>query len=545
MTTSISKDSILHSLNTQINKLAIEYEQRIKGLLEENASLKTQLLESRNQIELLSNSLLEMEEKAQKVVVAGGNIVNTSNPSEEISGLLCQLDYHRNHQSFVNSYVEIEKLNNYESSLLDETRIGLIKHYFLDMFLYNPSNPNEMNHTYNAVLSFIKRYIQSHELTNFLRKNENLLNEKILDSGVPQLVTNLARIYFVFNLNEILMRYLDKVIDRWSAFDSTIDKKDFIRLIWLSFYLSKDKKLLHKLKTASLYLKEPDPDIRLYNIIAEVFSKGKINKSDNDNIQKAKEKVTFLDSIEIDKLYKSLNKRIRKLGVKSVVKGSDKKSINNSNNSDNLRKIWYLTKLNSNERILPDTRKMLQPEWIYLAVFKDVYLKKEQGYVLIQALSDQKQGKAYITPGLIEELRKKVGEKWVDIRAYQGEDKIEKTLTKTDLNQNVFVWPSTELKGEKIEEIISFNEESELKKLGYQITGSTKEKRWKILEIAVRQLGLKKVAYTIAQNVKLRKGQKNGEKKFSYAIGEWEYDLAKLKLAYYKNNFTWPTTRLK
>ena len=61
----------------------------------------------------------------------------------------------------------------------------------------------------------------------------------------------------------------------------------------------------------------------------------------------------------------------------------------------------------------PDTRKMLQPEWIYLAVFKNVNLKKEQGYVLIQALSYQKQGKAYITPRLIEELRKKVGEKYL------------------------------------------------------------------------------------------------------------------------------------
>jgi hypothetical protein len=48
-------------------------------------------------------------------------------------------------------------------------------------------------------------------------------------------------------------------------------------------------------------------------------------------------------------------------------------------------------------------------------------------------------------------------------------------------------------------------------------------------ETEVMQLGLKKVAYTIAQNVKLRKGQKDGEKKFSFAIAEWEYDLNKLK----------------
>ena len=88
------------------------------------------------------------------------------------------------------------------------------------------------------------------------------------------------------------------------------------------------------------------------------------------------------------------------------------------------------------------------------------------------------------------------------------------------------------------------NEESELKRIGYQITGLTKEKRWTMLEKTVKQLGLKKVAYTIAQNVKLRKGQKNGETKFKYSISEWEYDLAKLKKHYYKNQFTWPSTKV-
>ncbi|MCH6264542.1 MULTISPECIES: hypothetical protein [Neobacillus] len=105
-----------------------------------------------------------------------------------------------------------------------------------------------------------------------------------------------------------------------------------------------------------------------------------------------------------------------------------------------------------------------------------------------------------------------------------------------------FAWPSTDLKGGKYEDEKSvFKDESELKKLGYQITGSTREKRWKILETAVNQLGLKKVAYTIAQNVKLRKGQKDGETKFRYAIGEWEYDLNKLKQTYYRHDFSWPT----
>jgi hypothetical protein len=89
---------------------------------------------------------------------------------------------------------------------------------------------------------------------------------------------------------------------------------------------------------------------------------------------------------------------------------------------------------------------------------------------------------------------------------------------------------------------IGLNGKSELRKRGYQITGTTREQRWKVLQRTVSEIGLKKVPYTIAGNVKLRKGQKDGVEKFSYAISEWEHDLAKLKRKYYKKDFNWPKT---
>jgi hypothetical protein len=106
-----------------------------------------------------------------------------------------------------------------------------------------------------------------------------------------------------------------------------------------------------------------------------------------------------------------------------------------------------------------------------------------------------------------------------------------------------FKWPNTDI-GEKThaEELddTKLNEHSALKLMGYQITGLTRDKRWSILKNAVPTLGLKKVATIIAYNVKLRKGQNNGMKKFQYAITEWEHDLKKLKETYYKKDFKWP-----
>lgn len=89
---------------------------------------------------------------------------------------------------------------------------------------------------------------------------------------------------------------------------------------------------------------------------------------------------------------------------------------------------------------------------------------------------------------------------------------------------------------------IELKETSELRSVGYKITGLNRTQRWRILEKAVQMLGLYKVSYTIANHIRLRKGQKNGPIKFKHAITEWEHDLEKLKRVYYRNDFRWPKT---
>lgn len=85
-----------------------------------------------------------------------------------------------------------------------------------------------------------------------------------------------------------------------------------------------------------------------------------------------------------------------------------------------------------------------------------------------------------------------------------------------------------------------FSEQSELNKMGYRISGITREERWEVLRRAIPALGLKKVVNIISANVRLRKRQKNGEQKYQYAITEWEYDLSQLKKKYYYDGFKWP-----
>lgn len=106
-----------------------------------------------------------------------------------------------------------------------------------------------------------------------------------------------------------------------------------------------------------------------------------------------------------------------------------------------------------------------------------------------------------------------------------------------------FIWPSTyanETNGtNKLDQ--DFKEATNLYLLGYKITGLNRQERWEIIEKKVLpKLDLKEIAYTIANNVRLRKRQKDGKRKFAYAIAEWEHDLKELKEKYYKSNFLWP-----
>jgi hypothetical protein len=115
-----------------------------------------------------------------------------------------------------------------------------------------------------------------------------------------------------------------------------------------------------------------------------------------------------------------------------------------------------------------------------------------------------------------------------------------------------FPWPSTEA----VESpgspgggasSVELRNETPLRQLGYQITGTSRGERWRILtEAAVPQLGLREVAYTIAENCCRCKRQRGGRERYEYAIGEWEHDLARLKREYYGAGygarFHWPTS---
>ena len=116
------------------------------------------------------------------------------------------------------------------------------------------------------------------------------------------------------------------------------------------------------------------------------------------------------------------------------------------------------------------------------------------------------------------------------------------------LASSSFLWPSTTAP-ESDQSVVSdgdFQQQSDLFKRGYQITGKSRAQRWLVLTREVPNLGLRDVVETIANHIRLRKTQVGGEENYRYAIGECEHDLSMLRSIYYKDsraNFRWPSTR--
>ncbi|WHY79942.1 hypothetical protein QNH20_12705 [Neobacillus sp. WH10] len=416
---------------------------------------------------------------------------------------------------------------------------GLIKlaDVLTKVYRIKPKDVKGMIGLYSACLGIINLFSKKEAIKDFVTANEKIMNQRILETNDSNLIIYLAAFYFNHYEQKFTVFLTTSINSGITLLE--MESSNFIKLLWFSFYIDKVENLLQMTGISILFKKHGHfPEVQLFKLYIEIANGNVKFEASKNIIEKLKVNGTVLNSIEKLKIYQRLTDKLEKPLVRS-------KAIFSSNEHYSLRKIAFVVKLPMNHKILHDSSNLLVKESIQLAVYSDPFLKTQKGYVVVDVLTDKQTGKTFIPENEIGPLKKKLGSKWPDIRAYEENVPIVKKMTAVSNSSNYFVWPSTELKGgPQYEEKTDFNEESDLKKLGYQITGMTREKRWKVLEVAVKQIGLKKVAYTIAQNVKLRKGQKNGEKKFSFAIGEWEYDLAKLKETYYKNEFSWPSTRV-
>jgi very-short-patch-repair endonuclease len=81
-----------------------------------------------------------------------------------------------------------------------------------------------------------------------------------------------------------------------------------------------------------------------------------------------------------------------------------------------------------------------------------------------------------------------------------------------------------------------YDDETELFKTGYKITGLTRNQRWNILQNnSIPQIGLHNVISTIEYLIRIKSSTPKMKEKYKYALQEWKYDLDRLRKYYYGN----------
>lgn len=367
------------------------------------------------------------------------------------------------------------------------------------------------------------------DISRFIIEQHEKVFDYVLIVNDPAIITKYLRVLMTYNLKKELKDALIYILDvEWKFIDSSLRMNDFVFFLWYCYLFRFDEDLLNLGAINLKWFDSDSDDVALYfylheqgnNIDKETYEK-KVKQFNNGSV---------LTSFEKEIILQMINNEV------------NSKLVNNLKTSVFFDKIYVIEDDQENYFI---HKYKLKRQNATLPLYKDKNDNLVCKYTETLVLSDTNKQQIFITKTNMKELLKKnnnltpkVKKHKVLVPPFDSNNQVK--------NSSSFSWPTTEVANNKKEierEENTLNDKSALMLMGYRISGGiTRSERWKILEKAVPNLGLKKVAYTIAYNLKLRKGQKNGKVKFHHAITEWEHDLAKLKKIYYKKEFNWPNT---
>ncbi|BCB02141.1 hypothetical protein [Bacillus sp. KH172YL63] len=388
------------------------------------------------------------------------------------------------------------------------------------------------------------------EVLKLLNYCEGTLGKANIDSVLCSNIKKVdANIYEWFNLDlslELLHTYL--IVDRdalktlfidmnvdWGNFDDQINENTFEKLLWYGFLLNNEELLKEQVNQYPELMKSDNWGVKFYRYInKKLLKKDKINQEKIEALIKHFKKLEGYSVFEKEKISETIISKLKGNSLE-ISKGD----VGKNKQYKGIKEIYRLSPYNLPPGIkLEDVNQKTKFE---LMVYKDEKMNQVIKTVPAEGLLHSEREEIYITKPVMKILNHLAKPGYIKII----DDTKKRRIEMKKKEDQLFKWPSTDVSGSgenSHNETNGFAEMSALRKRGYQITNTTREQRWRILQLAVPEIGLKKVAYTIAGNVKLRKGQKNGTKKFRYAISEWEHDLARLKVKYYKKDFIWPNT---
>ncbi|MER2262776.1 MAG: hypothetical protein ABS934_12260 [Psychrobacillus sp.] len=480
------KKRILAAINNeveqQIENLIEHYEQQISNLTEQNHNLQNTIIKQNENIINLEKLLVSIKDE----------IIEPTTPMEWL---------HTFQSAVVSGNEElieplIKNFNKQKIKILNLNKDDTI-HFTKELLktFQSPLKERIDPFVIKLLISLADTKYQN-LIGNTIKKEIHLISENII--LMPSIFLDTLKMLSMYRLidltiDDLITKHIEKIIPYCT-------KNQLAHLFWYAFMTDSEKIFLSVVKDNIELIYENE-------ITTEYFKLKETSLTHND-LKKLKQlllKSNFFTNKEFEKIYGKLDRmyHMQFTSAPYIVK-------------ENLCLIKDRTK---NQFI---SKFSLHLSEITIALY-DKNSKKITGeYITIPALIDVQQKTAFITVSEHAVLQNNIKPSKIGI-------------TPKYLN---YKWPSTVLsqKIDVINEFPQLQEESPLKKMGYNNPALSDEQRWAILYRAVKEIGLSKVAYTIASNTKRLKGRKPD----SPYITKWEIDLLRLKKTFYKNEFSWP-----
>ncbi|WP_419871503.1 hypothetical protein [Candidatus Pristimantibacillus sp. PTI5] len=377
-----------------------------------------------------------------------------------------------------------------------------------------------------------------------LSQHHKMLNRTITDTNSPKAILAFLHTLLLYDLDVPLKNAVSDLLDtEWPFLDADIDEKEFARFLWICAYFSMDNVLLQAATDSGRFLHESQiPEIILYKAYSETMTQRIFSKNSLEKMTLLLSQWKLFNEREKDKLKEKIVQGLQSLQEASAGTAAP-------NNMKRANEIWQIKNKTSH---CPHCKQnqLVEQRFLVDGFGKKAVQTPRQIHQLLLTCGQCERVYAYDRMKLemnkaLEPLRCKVDLDPIEYPSNKSKTNIK--IMKEPLSSvrnDQFRWPSTEVQESDghSDRDGNFREETPLHRLGYRITGLNRGQRWDVLvHRAIPAIALKEIAYTIARNVRLRKSQTGGRAKFSYAIGEWEHDLKRLKQEYYKSNFTWPS----
>ncbi|MCP8970903.1 hypothetical protein [Ectobacillus ponti] len=367
-------------------------------------------------------------------------------------------------------------------------------------------------------------------IQGYTKQNFSQLADSIFETNEPKLILLFLHLLRSCRLDTEMKEVLEYMLKaEWEFLEANLSAQEFIFFFWYSYLFDLDQVLLSASAEAAAWLAKATKELSLYHAMKRPVYDKQLLQAEVEQFRASSpfsqaDTEAIIQKVQKDAVDRKNRPKIQEFkNALYVMDESILKSYCNAYGLTRQTRGIALCEPGESERITGyvEAENFLAPSG-KLAFIMEQTVRELEGMHKPQVI------KAYKPKELAQDKSAKSERK--------GKSREDDILS--------FNWPSTEASETTgpAQKGPALNENSDLKKLGYQITGLTRGKRWNILQQAVPRLGLKRVAHLIAYNVRLRKGQKNSISKYQYAITEWEHDLERLKKTYYKRDFTWPQT---